>query len=127
MHLARSPTSSPMRRQAPTGKRFRRLYDACCLDAYGGDHSRADLALCGMLAFWTNDDPTGEADRKVTVVGVRKANAGCFDQEAQFLRVGRLDLRRRADFLAEQSGCFVQRQDRLARGAVREAHAALET
>ena len=26
--------------------------------AYGGDHSRADLALCGHLAFWTDYDAT---------------------------------------------------------------------
>ena len=26
------------------------------LGAYGNDHSRADLALCGHLAFWTNYD-----------------------------------------------------------------------
>ncbi len=44
-------------RQARTGDRFRQLYDAGCLDAYDGDHSRADLALCGMLAFWTNGNP----------------------------------------------------------------------
>lgn len=44
-------------RQARTGDRFSQLYDEGSLDAYGGDHSRADLALCGMLAFWTNGDP----------------------------------------------------------------------
>jgi len=44
-------------RQSHTGDRFRQLYDAGCLDAHDGDRSRADLALCGMLAFWTNGDP----------------------------------------------------------------------
>lgn len=44
-------------RKARTGDRFRQLYDDGSLNAYGGDHSRADLALCGMLAFWANSDP----------------------------------------------------------------------
>lgn len=44
-------------RQSRTGDRFRQRYDAGSLDAYDGDHSRADLALCSMLAFWTNGDP----------------------------------------------------------------------
>lgn len=44
-------------RRSRAGDRFRQLYDVGSLDAYGGDHSRADLALCGMLAFWTNGDP----------------------------------------------------------------------
>ncbi|MFH1748852.1 MAG: hypothetical protein ABIG44_17600 [Planctomycetota bacterium] len=43
-------------RRARTGARFCELYDEGSLDAYDGDHSRADLALCGMLAFWTNGD-----------------------------------------------------------------------
>jgi len=43
-----------MPRQARTGDRFRQLYDAGCRGAYSGDHSRTDLALCTMLAFWTN-------------------------------------------------------------------------
>lgn len=41
-------------RNAPNGDRFRQLYDDGNLDAYGGDHSLADLALCGLLAFWTH-------------------------------------------------------------------------
>ena len=43
-------------RQSRTGDRFCQLYDEGSLDSYDGDHSRADLALCGMLAFWTNGD-----------------------------------------------------------------------
>jgi putative DNA primase/helicase len=43
-------------RKARNGALFSQLFDAGCLDAYDGDHSRADLALCGMLAFWTNGD-----------------------------------------------------------------------
>lgn len=45
-------------RQARTGARFCQLYDAGGLDSYDGDHSRADLALCSMLAFWTHGDGT---------------------------------------------------------------------
>ena len=44
-------------RKARTGDRFSALYDAGSLDAYGEDHFRADLALCGMFTFWTNGDP----------------------------------------------------------------------
>jgi putative DNA primase/helicase len=44
-------------RKARNGVLFSRLFDAGSLDEYDGDHSRADLALCGMLAFCTNRDP----------------------------------------------------------------------
>lgn len=43
--------------QASKGKRgewFRSLYERGELARYGGDHSRADMALLGWLAFWTN-------------------------------------------------------------------------
>lgn len=36
------------------GKWFRSLYEQGELAHYGGDHSRADMALLGWLAFWTN-------------------------------------------------------------------------
>ncbi len=42
--------------QAPNGARFRNLYHDGDLAPYDGDHSRADQALCGLLAYWTNDD-----------------------------------------------------------------------
>jgi primase-polymerase (primpol)-like protein len=55
--------------QARTGDRFRQLYDAGSLDAHDGAHSRADLALCGMLAFWTNGElrREGRKNRKTRV------------------------------------------------------------
>ncbi len=37
---------------ARNGDRYRALWHGDTT-AYAGDHSRADLALCGMLAFWT--------------------------------------------------------------------------
>jgi hypothetical protein len=41
---------------ASNGTRFARLWEG---DTVGyGSHSEADLALCGMLAFWTAGDPT---------------------------------------------------------------------
>ena len=39
---------------ASNGERFSRLWDGDT-DGYGS-HSEADLALCGMLAFWTGGD-----------------------------------------------------------------------
>ena len=45
-------------RNAANGDRFRQLFDNGSLGAHGGDHSRADLALCGLLAFWTHGDAT---------------------------------------------------------------------
>lgn len=45
--------------QAGKGRRgewFRTLYEQGNVSAYGGDHSRADMALLGELAFWTNGD-----------------------------------------------------------------------
>lgn len=41
---------------ARTGHRLARLWAGDTRD-YGEDKSRADLALCGMLAYWTNGDP----------------------------------------------------------------------
>jgi len=43
-------------REARNGDRFARLW-AGELGDHGGDHSSADLALCGALAFWTGRDP----------------------------------------------------------------------
>ena len=44
-------------RASKNGAQFITLYDRGDLSAYGGDHSRADMALCCMLAFWTGKDP----------------------------------------------------------------------
>lgn len=41
---------------ARNGAAFERLLRGDLSD-HGGDHSRADLALCNMLAFWTGRDP----------------------------------------------------------------------
>jgi DNA-binding MarR family transcriptional regulator len=43
-------------RNATTGKRFIALYDHGDTSKYSGDASRADLALCGFLAYWTACD-----------------------------------------------------------------------
>lgn len=43
--------------QAPNGTRFRSLFHDGDLTPYEGDHSCADQALCGLLAYWTNDNP----------------------------------------------------------------------
>lgn len=40
---------------AQNGDRFRALY-AGDLNQFGNDHSRADMALCNLLAYWTNGD-----------------------------------------------------------------------
>lgn len=42
-------------RRAANGGRFSALYDRGDLSAHGGDHSRADHALCRMIAFWCQD------------------------------------------------------------------------
>jgi putative DNA primase/helicase len=43
-------------RSARNGEQFRTLFDRGDLTAFGHDHSRADLALCSMLAFWCGSD-----------------------------------------------------------------------
>ena len=43
-------------RHASNGGQFRQLFDEGRIDLYGHDHSRADYALCCMLAFWTGGD-----------------------------------------------------------------------
>jgi putative DNA primase/helicase len=42
-------------RNAKNGTAFAALFDRGELTAYKGNHSRADQALCCMLAFWTQD------------------------------------------------------------------------
>lgn len=42
-------------KNAPNGDRFRRLWEGDASD-YGNDHSRADMALCRILAFWCRGD-----------------------------------------------------------------------
>ena len=44
-------------RNARNGARFSQLYDRGNTDAYNGDDSAADQALCNRLAFWTGGDP----------------------------------------------------------------------
>jgi putative DNA primase/helicase len=43
-------------RTAENGAKFRALFDEGRLSEYRNDHSSADLALCQMLAYWTNGD-----------------------------------------------------------------------
>lgn len=45
-----------MARAARNGAEFRALYDQGDTSAYGGDDSRADLALCNILCFWCGPD-----------------------------------------------------------------------
>jgi putative DNA primase/helicase len=40
-------------RTAPNGSKFVKLFDEGDTSDYQGDHSAADLALCGLLAHWT--------------------------------------------------------------------------
>jgi AAA domain len=44
-------------RDARDGARFARLFDGGDVGLYGGDESVADLALCGILAYWCGPDP----------------------------------------------------------------------
>ncbi len=44
-------------RNARNGKKFRTLFDEGDISDYGGDDSRADAALCALLAFWCKKDP----------------------------------------------------------------------
>jgi putative DNA primase/helicase len=45
-------------RNAQNGAKFVALFDQGDLSEYDNDDSRADLALCALLAFWTGNDPT---------------------------------------------------------------------
>jgi len=46
-----------MARSARNGAKFCKLFDKGDITDYGGDDSRADLALAAMLAFWTGNAP----------------------------------------------------------------------
>lgn len=45
-----------MARQARNGGKFAALFDLGDTSEYGGDDSRADLALCSMLSYWCGGD-----------------------------------------------------------------------
>jgi putative DNA primase/helicase len=49
-------------RRADNGAKFAALFDHGDASRHGNDDSRADAALCSMLAFWTNKD-AGRMDR----------------------------------------------------------------
>ncbi len=53
--------------QARNGRKFRKLWEGD-LNDHGGDNSRADLALCCMLAFYTRDEE--QIDRLVRASGL---------------------------------------------------------
>jgi putative DNA primase/helicase len=55
---------------ANNGERFSRLWAGDASD-YGNDHSRADIALCRMLAFWTGGD-SGRIDRLFRQSGLKR-------------------------------------------------------
>src|SRR5262249_43517933 len=44
-------------RAATNGDAFAAMFDRGDLTDYDGDHSKGDVALCGMLAFWTGKAP----------------------------------------------------------------------
>jgi len=54
--------------QAKNGAKFRRLWNGDTSD-YDGDHSRADAALCSLLAHYTNGD-LGRIDRLFRLSGL---------------------------------------------------------
>lgn len=56
---------------AKSGLRFRRLWSGDTSD-YDGDHSRADAALCRILAFWTGGDRE-RIDRLFRMSGLMRA------------------------------------------------------
>jgi putative DNA primase/helicase len=55
---------------AKSGPLFRRLWSGDASD-YDGDHSRADAALCRMLAFWTGGDRE-RVDRLFRISGLMR-------------------------------------------------------
>jgi putative DNA primase/helicase len=62
-HIRRIPDTEilELAMGAANGAKFTRLYDGNITDC-GGDHSRADLSLCCILAYWTRGD-TARVDR----------------------------------------------------------------
>ena len=53
----RIPARLAKARAASNGDAFRALYDRGDTSTQGGDHSAADMDLCGRLAFWLDADP----------------------------------------------------------------------
>lgn len=57
-------------RGAANGPKFQRMWSGILTD-YGGDHSRADLGLCSVLAYWTRGD-TPRVDRLFRLSGLMR-------------------------------------------------------
>lgn len=57
LEISDSELLAKIRRARGDGERFKRLYDRGDISHNGNDPSRADLALCGLLAKWTAEDP----------------------------------------------------------------------
>ncbi len=59
-------------RRAADGVKFSALFDHGDRTSYGGDASAADMALCGLLAFWTCKD-AGQMNRVFRRSGLMRA------------------------------------------------------
>ncbi|MDZ4780152.1 MAG: hypothetical protein SGJ19_07870, partial [Planctomycetia bacterium] len=72
-------------RGAKNGAKFSRLWGGDTGD-YGGDDSRADLALCGMLAFWCGPDEA-RIDRLFRQSGLLRAKWERDDYRGETIRL----------------------------------------
>ena len=67
--------------QAKNGEKFSRLWRGDTSD-YASDDSRADLALCSLLAFWTDGD-TERMDRLFRQSGLMREKWNRHDYREQ--------------------------------------------
>lgn len=74
---------------ARNGERFQALF-AGDLSEYGNDHSRADMALCNLLAYWTNGD-IDRMDRLFRQSGLMR---GKWDRRQSGSTYGQIQLRK---------------------------------
>lgn len=75
-------------RRAENGAKFAALYDRGNVSGYAS-HSEGDLALCGMLAFWTGRDPE-RLDRLFRASGLMREKWGRDDDPLHLALPGRV-------------------------------------
>ena len=82
------------------GAQIKALYDGDT-SSFGGDESRADLALCNHLAYWTNNDES-RIDKMFRESGLMRKKWERADYRARTIRLALSDKNTYHEYTAEE-------------------------
>lgn len=97
------------------GTQIRSLYDGDT-SSFGGDESRADLALCNHLAYWTNNDES-RIDRMFRESGLMRKKWERADYRARTIRLALSDKSTYHEYTAEEKKRYAQMKEKQEREA----------